>query len=285
MKGPIANVSKLLTSSQQNYSKIHNEALAIVFALKKFFQYLFAKAFILVTEHKPLLALFGPDKPVPGLAANRLARWVLFLGQFHYTIEYRRTKDHQNADALSRLLAGEDRIVDREEAIDDADVGCAIEALSLQVQPTDTALEKKETSKDPVLARVMQFTQEGWPQDLPPDDPAKQFQKISQSLSTCHGCLLYGTRLVIPSSLRDSVLQLLHTSHLGMQRMKQLAWTAVYWPNIDEQIMDLCRLCTSCCEHRRAPSKPELHPWVMPEKPWSHLLIDHDRNTPSSLNL
>ena len=66
-----------------------------------------------MTDHKPLLALFGPDKPVPGLAANRLARWALFLGQFHYTIEYRRTKDHENADALSRLPAGEDRIFDR----------------------------------------------------------------------------------------------------------------------------------------------------------------------------
>ena len=155
---------------------------------------------------------------------------------------------------------------------------CAIEALSLQVQPTDSASVKKETYKDPVLARVMRFTQEGCPQDLPPDDPAKQYQKISQSLSTCHGCLLYGTRLIIPSRLWDSVLQLLHTSHLGMQRMKQLARTAVYWPNIDEQIMDLCHSCTSCCEHGSAPSKAELHPWVMPEKLWSRLHIDHTMN-------
>ena len=161
---PIANVSKLLISSQQHCSQIQKEALAIVFALKKFFQYLFGRTFILVTDHKPLLALFGPDKPVPG--------WALFLGQFHYTIEYRRTKDYQNADALGRLPAGENRIVDREEAIDDADVVCAIEALSLQVQPTDAASVKKETSKDPVLARVMRFTQESWPQDLSPDDPA-----------------------------------------------------------------------------------------------------------------
>ena len=155
---------------------------------------------------------------------------------------------------------------------------CAIEALSLQVQPTDAASVKKETSKDSVLARVMRLTQEGWPQDLPPGDPAKQFQKISQSLSTCHDCSLYGMRLVIPSSLQDSVLQLLHTSHLGMQKMKQLARTAVYWPNIDEQTMDLCRSCTSCCEHRRVPSKPEIHLWVMPEKPWSRLHIDHAIN-------
>ena len=77
---PIANVPKLLTSSQQNYSQIQKEALAIVFALKKFFQYLWGRTFILVTDRKLLLALFGPDKPVPGLTANRLARWALFFG-------------------------------------------------------------------------------------------------------------------------------------------------------------------------------------------------------------
>ena len=89
---PIANVSKLLTSSQQNYSQIQKEALAIVSALKKIFQYLFGRTFILVTDHKPLLALFGSDKPVPGLAAHRLARWALFLGQFHHTIKYNQGK-------------------------------------------------------------------------------------------------------------------------------------------------------------------------------------------------
>ena len=76
---PIGNVSKLLTSSQRNYSQIRKEALAIVFALKKFFQYLFSRTVILVTDHKPLLSLVGPDKPVQRLVANRLARWALFL--------------------------------------------------------------------------------------------------------------------------------------------------------------------------------------------------------------
>ena len=32
-------------------------------------------------DHKPLLALFGPCKPIPGLAANRLPHWALLLSQ------------------------------------------------------------------------------------------------------------------------------------------------------------------------------------------------------------
>ena len=81
---PISNVSKSLTDAQRNYSQIQKEALAIVFALKKFHQFLYGRRFILVTDHKPLLALFGPTKPTPALAGNILARWALTLSQYDY---------------------------------------------------------------------------------------------------------------------------------------------------------------------------------------------------------
>jgi len=78
------------------------------------------------------------------------------------------------------------------------------------------------------------------------DDPAEKFRKIAVSLSTYHGCLLYGLRAVIPAKLRSSILSLLHQGHFGVQHMNQLARTAVYWPNIDQDIADLCRKCTTC---------------------------------------
>jgi len=48
---PIANISKTRTASQRNYSQIKKEALAIIYALKKFFQYLYGRKFIQVTDH------------------------------------------------------------------------------------------------------------------------------------------------------------------------------------------------------------------------------------------
>ena len=257
---PIANISKSLTSSQRNYSQIQKEALAIIFALKKFYQFLFGRKFTLVTDHKPLLALFGPTKATPALAANRLARWALFLAQFNYTIEYRKSSEHQNADALSRLPVGEDLSFDREESEQDDDTVCAIESLSLQIRPTDSSLLQKESSKDPVLSKVMRFTKEGWPTNISTSDPIRKFMKISDSLSTCYGCLLYGSRVVIPNVFRSHVLQILHTGHFGIERMKKLARTAVYWPDIDEDIAKLCRSCQTCADHQNAPSKAAVHP-------------------------
>nr|KAG5707111.1 hypothetical protein BaRGS_011822 [Batillaria attramentaria] len=276
---PIANVSKTLTAAERNYSQIHKEALAIIYGLRKFYQYLYGRQFILVTDHKPLTALFGPKKGTPLLAANRLARWALWLNQFDYTIEYRKTADHGNADALSRLPSGDDIDFDREESGEDTDMVCAIRVLSLQVKPFDSNILRQESGKDPVIATVMRYVREGWPlKHAEINEEVRKFQKLSDSLSICHGCLIYGTRVVIPQSLQPKILDLLHIGHFGMERMKQLARTAVYWPGIDAAIEMTSRRCDSCGEHQNKPSKPPVHPWMLPEKPWSRVHLDHAIN-------
>nr|KAG5685903.1 hypothetical protein BaRGS_033664 [Batillaria attramentaria] len=276
---PIANVSKTLTAAERNYSQIHKEALAIIYGLRKFYQYLYGRQFILVTDHKPLTALFGPKKGTPLLAANRLARWALWLNQFDYTIEYRKTADHGNADALSRLPSGDDIDFDREESGEDTDMVCAIRVLSLQVKPFDSNILRQESGKDPVIATVMRYVREGWPlKHAEINEEVRKFQKLSDSLSICHGCLIYGTRVVIPQSLQPKILDLLHIGHFGMERMKQLARTAVYWPGIDAAIEMTSRRCDSCGEHQNKPSKPPVHPWMLPEKPWSRVHVDHAIN-------
>ncbi|KAK3769245.1 hypothetical protein RRG08_005191 [Elysia crispata] len=63
--------------------------LAFIFGLNKLHQFLYGQKFQLVTDHKPLIALFGPTKPIPAQAVNRLARSALTLSQYDYTIEYR----------------------------------------------------------------------------------------------------------------------------------------------------------------------------------------------------
>ena len=44
--------------------------------------------------------------------------------------------DHQNADAISIIPAGEDHIFDVEEGVEDTDFACAIETLNTRVNIT-----------------------------------------------------------------------------------------------------------------------------------------------------
>ena len=273
---PILNISKVLSATQRRYSQIQKEALSLVYALKKFHQFLYGRKFIVVTDHKPLVTLFAPDKGTPAMAANRLARWALLIHQYDYTVEYRRSKDHGNADALSRLPFSNDTSFDGEEMEDDVDSVCLVRTISRQINPDNPLLVVRETAKDPILFQLMRFVKEGWPHAF--SEELKDFKKLENSLSTENGCVFYGLRVIIPSTLRNHILKLLHLGHFGMQRMKQLARSTVYWPRIDFDIENLCRKCTSCGQFQNKPDKPSIHPWMMPEKPWSRLHLDHAIN-------
>ena len=135
----------------------------------------------------------------------------------------------------------------------------------------------KETAKDRVLATVVSNTPDGWPlgkvrdENNGTEDTAytlEAFKKIRDSLSMSNGCLFFGARVVIPAS----------RGHFGMQRMKHLARTAVYWSGIDSCIVEVSRACQVCAEHQNKPPKPPVHPWMFPEKPWSRVHVDHAIN-------
>ena len=173
---------KILSATQRRYSQIQKEALSLVYALKKFHQFLYGRKFIVVTDHKPLVTLFAPDKGTPAMAANRLARWALLVHQYDYTVEYRRSKDHGNADALSRLPFSNDTSFDGEEMEDDVDSVCLVRTISRQINPDNPLLVVRETAKDPILAQVMRFVKEGWPHAF--SEELKDFKKLENSLST-----------------------------------------------------------------------------------------------------
>ena len=149
--------------------------------------------------------------------------------------------------------------------------------LNSQLQPHSRNQLKDATNRDPVLSEVKRYVCEGWPQKI--DSPnVQEFKKYAASLSVTDDCLINGNRVVIPEAMQPQILDILHLGHFGMQRMKQLVRSAVYWPHIDSQIKDTCRGCVSCAEHQNKPPKPANHPWMMPEKPWSRIHVDHAIN-------
>ncbi|PIO67447.1 hypothetical protein TELCIR_10800, partial [Teladorsagia circumcincta] len=96
-----------LTDAEKNDGQIEKEGLAPVYGVRKFHRYIYGRRFTLLTDHKPLLAIFGSRKGVPAYSANRLQRWRLTLLAYDFDIEYRNTSDFGQADALSRLIAAQ----------------------------------------------------------------------------------------------------------------------------------------------------------------------------------
>ena len=83
---PIAYASRTLTNAERNYSNLEREALALVFGMKKFHQYIYDRHFSLVTDHKPLESLFN-EKATQPMAAARIPLWALTLAAYNYSIE------------------------------------------------------------------------------------------------------------------------------------------------------------------------------------------------------
>ena len=75
--------------------------------------------------------------------------------------------------------------------------------------------------RDKKLSRVFQFVQQGWPSNEDPD--LEPYLSRRLELSTYEGCLLWGTRVVVPPPRRQAVLRELHEGHPGMTRMKFLS--------------------------------------------------------------
>eukprot|EP00731_Ephydatia_muelleri_P006906 Em0003g1154a len=72
---PVAFASRTFLDCEKNYSVIDKEALAIIFSVTKFYQYVYGRKFTLRTDHKPLEHILGANQEIPKMAANRLQSW------------------------------------------------------------------------------------------------------------------------------------------------------------------------------------------------------------------
>lgn len=102
----------------------------------------------------------------------------------------------------------------------------------------------------------------------------KAFQTRQYELPVLKGCLLWGDRVIVPHKLRKQVLETLHMGHPSIVRMKALARSYMWWPNMDEDITQWVATCTPCQESRPAPPRASIREWESPKGPWSRIHID-----------
>ncbi|GBL79130.1 Retrovirus-related Pol polyprotein from transposon 17.6 [Araneus ventricosus] len=201
---PIAFAYKTLSKTEQKYSQIDKEALAIVWAVKKFHLYLKGRRFTLVTDHKPLVAIFGSKRGLPVLTATRLLHYALILQSFQFDIVFRKTADHGNADFLSRLPKTSEELEVKDDII-------IFQMTQIETLPVTSRELRQETGKDE-LGPLLRALREG-----------RNLQGREGHYTIEDGCILYGQRVCIPKKYQKNVLDELHTGHLGMVKMKALA--------------------------------------------------------------
>ena len=241
----------------------------MVFGVKKFHDFLYARPFTLVTDHKPLLAILGPKKGVPTLAVAEMQRWVLIiviLASYQYQLQFRSIDEHKNADMLSRLPLKEEDFTASEEPIFSITCVDSLPVTSRQIA--------EATRKDPVMSKVLSHTLNGWPAQHSDRDVQPYFNRCTE-LSVEGGVLLWGLRVVVPPTFRNRLLKELHEQHPGIYRMKALACSYVWWPNIDTDIEGKVKTCHDCMRVCNTSLMALLQPWSWPTRPWQRVHINY----------
>ena len=263
---PVSYASRTLSVAERNYAHIEKEGLALVFAVKKFHQFLFGHRFLLYTDHKPILGLFAENRELPTRAASRVLRWALLLAAYDYELKYRPGSSNGNADGLSRLP------VDARSG-DISQTVVSVNLMELVSSPVTEKEVRAATRTDAELGVVLNRTLEEWNGPVSPQ--LKPYSLRADELTTEGGVLLWGSRVIIPKVLRHKVLAELHEVHPGVSRMKSLARSYVWWPGIGGEIEELVRHCDTCQKNHRKPTSAPVHPWERPSSPWERLHIDH----------
>ncbi len=81
-----------------------------------------------------------------------------------------------------------------------------------------------------------------------------------QELSVHDGCILWGSRVVVPPKGRQKMIEELHEAHLGICRMKSLARSYVWWPNMDQELEKKVKTCQVCQQNRPSDKSVPINP-------------------------
>ena len=175
-------------------------------------------------------------------------------------------------DALSRAS-----LKDSTPEISTAELNAYIHSILSNIPMSDTRLHQfqQETEQDETLSKLHHLIQTEWPNNRNDVEPSiRPYFDIRDELIINNVLILKGNRIVVPSSMCKKMLNVLHTAHPGIVKVKARARSTIYWPGIDAQLEDLTQSCSFCQEHRnKQPKEPQITHEI-PTTPWTKFGTD-----------
>ena len=95
---------------------------------------------------------------------------------------------------------------------------------------------KAAQAEDEVCQKLFHYCKYGWPHQHKIPGPVCPYLSVASKLIVHDGLLLKGARIVIPSALRLSILDQLHSGHQGVTKCRARAQQTVWWPGPGSRI-------------------------------------------------
>ena len=278
---PVAYASRALNETEKNYAQIEKEMLAIVYGLNKFERYTLGKKITVESDHKPLETISRKEL---ASTPKRLQRMMLQVQKYDFEVVYKRGQKMYVADTLSRAHGAEtsedkakEHVCPVEEDISADEVEIrSINALeSIPVSEKTAQIILHATERDEDFQCIIKMIKDGWPSDkklLP--DQLRPYHSIRGELSTRGGLVLRGEKIVIPGSVRRTMKERVHSSHIGLRGCLRRAREAIYWPGMSQDLENFISSCTTCIEYGRKQPKETLKCQEIPLRPWQIIASD-----------
>ena len=275
---PVAFTSSSLSQTEQHYSQIEKECLAICNCFQKFDTWLYGKTDIVVhSDHLPLESIF--KKPL-NKAPARLQRMMMRLQRYSFKVVYKKGTSLLIADTLSRaylpkpisakVTGFEVFRVDLEETREE----------NPRLLPKTMAMLKDEVQSDCTMRDLVLTIVSGWPEDRSHlDEALRPYWPFRDELSVLNGLVYRGEQVLVPPSLQGTMLQRIHVNHSGPDSNMRLAKEVLFWPGMRSAIYDMCVACEKCAQHPRSGAREPMQSLPIPSRPWqlvSQDLFQHD---------
>lgn len=274
---PISFASRKLNSNEINYSVFEKEALAIVFGVQHFKQYLIGKEFTIFCDQKSLSYVLNLKDH-----NSRIARWIMTLQSYTYRVVHKPGKLNLMADYLSRVRTNEStktvhtnqsQVINNVQISTSDSCGTDLNVFALvNLTYNDLIHEQSNDAQCRRIISKLNSTEEFSP-------TAPKFY-LSNGLLLCKNFDSQNPRLVVPKSLIQLVLELCHdnntVAHPGLSRTLHRVKQNFFWYNMYKNVKNYVATCHSCIERKgfAAPSKAPLQKVPTASRPFQKCSID-----------
>ncbi|WKX98818.1 hypothetical protein Q1695_014030 [Nippostrongylus brasiliensis] len=266
---PLYFASRSLTKAERNYHVTDAEALAVVFALRKFHFFVYGLDVTVRTDHLPLTALFKRTN-----ISGRVLRWALEILQYKVKIEYVKGQANRVADALSRGVP----CAEREEELH----GNVQDRLVCVATTSEATPWLRELSQDPEYGEIIKCL-EGQQQDREIRLPRSGKRLKVLDFVIDEGDLKLfgedgGAVRVVPTSKRRELFEEAHkgclAGHFSTKKMLRMLRKQVFWDGMERDVAKWTRECQECfLANPQAELVPGLRP-IVATKPFEIVCVD-----------
>ena len=220
------------------------EALAIRWGIKKLRKYLLgAQQFKVITDHKPLQAMFNKTA---GDLPPRIEKFIMDVQEYEYVVEY-----HPGKTNIADYLSRHPQTYAISSSVQAADefARTVVQAERVMLINSNAAVTiqviREETRKNTTLMKLIHTIQTGLNEA---DEELLPYmaEEVKHDLHIIDGVIYRRKRLIVPETLQRRVIAFGHEGHQGISKTKSFIRQFCWFPGLDAKVERQIKECLAC---------------------------------------